>query len=101
MFDRLIKALDKEYQKFLKRKGKEDEEIEDPEDDDNWVSFYEKAEKMGQDAVIEMGVKEDQAEMMFEEFWDDANIAKDDAEIDRNYQKLVVKFTKHYNKVIA
>ena len=56
---------------------------------------------MGQDAVIEMGVKEDQAEMMFEEFWDDANIAKDDAEIDRNYQKLVVKFTKHYNKVIA
>lgn len=101
VFDRLIKALDKEYQKFLRRKGKEDEEIEDPEDDDNWVSFYQKAEKMGQDAVIEMGVKEDQAEMMFEEFWDDANIAKDDAAIDRNYQKLVVKFTKHYNKVIA
>ena len=31
----------------------------------------------------------------------EVNVAKDDAEIDRNYQKLVVKFTKHYNKVIA
>ena len=48
-----------------------------------------------------MGVKEDQAEMMFEEFWDDASIADDDAEIDRNYQKLVDKFTEYYNKVVA
>ena len=101
VFDRLIKALDKEYQKFLKRKAKEDEEIEDPEEDGNWTDFYEKAEEMGKDAVIEMGVKEDSAEMMFEEFWDDASYAEDDAEIDKNYQKLVKKFTKHYNKVIA
>lgn len=101
VFDRLIKALDKEYQKFLKRKAKEDEEIEDPEEDGNWTAFYEKAEEMGRDAVIEMGVKEDQAEMMFEEFWDDASIADDDAEIDRNYQKLVDKFTEYYNKVVA
>ena len=101
IFDRLIKNLDKEYQKFLKSKAKEDEEIEDPEDDDNWVSFYEKAEEMGMDAVIEMGIREDIAEMMFEEFWDEADSAEDDAEIDKNYQALVKKFTKHYNKVIA
>lgn len=101
IFDRLIKALDKEYQKFLKRKAKEDEEIEDPEEDGNWTAFYEEAEELGKDAVIEMGVKEDSAEMMFEEFWDNASIAEDDAEIDRNYQKLVKKFTEYYNKVIA
>ena len=101
VFDRLIQALDKEYQRFLKKKAKEDEEIEDPEEDGNWTSFYEKAEEMGQDALIEMGVKEDNAERMFEEFWDDASFAEDDAEIDKNYQKLVEKFTKHYNKVIA
>jgi hypothetical protein len=101
VFDRLFKALDKEYQKFLKRKAKKNEEIEDPEEDGNWTTFYEKAEEMGKDAVIEMGVKEDQAEMMFEEFWDDANSARDDARIDKNYQALVKKFTKHYNKVIA
>ena len=101
IFDRLVKALDKEYQKFLKRKAKEDEEIEDPEEDGNWTDFYEKAEEMGMDAVMEMGVREDCAEMMFEEFWDNASIAEDDAEIDRNYQKLVKKFTEYYNKVIA
>lgn len=101
VFDRLIKALDKEYQKFLKRKAKEKEEIEDPEEDGNWTDFYEKAEEMGMDAVIEMGIREDIAEMMFEEFWDEANSAEDDAEIDKNYQALVKKFTKHYNKVIA
>ena len=56
---------------------------------------------MGMDAVMEMGVREDCAEMMFEEFWDNASIAEDDAEIDRNYQKLVKKFTEYYNKVIA
>ena len=56
---------------------------------------------MGKDAVIEMGVKEDNAEGMFEEFWDEASFADDDAEIDKNYQKLVDKFTKYYNKVIA
>ncbi len=100
VFDRLIKALDKEYQKFLKRKAKEDEEIEDPEDDGNWVSFYEKAEEMGMDAVIEMGIREDIAEMMFEEFWDAANIAEDDAEIDKSYLKLVKKITDYYNKFI-
>ena len=93
--------MDKEYQKFLKRKAKENEEIEDPEEDGNWTDFYEKAEEMGMDAVIEMGVQEDSAEMMFEEFWDEANSAEDDAEIDKNYQALVKKFTKHYNKVIA
>lgn len=101
IFNKLIKALDKEYQKFLKRKAKEDEEMEDPEEDGNWTAFYEKAEELGKDAVIEMGVKEDSAEMMFEEFWDNASIAEDDAEIDRNYQKLVKKFTEYYNKVIA
>lgn len=101
VFDRLIKALDKEYQKFLKRKAKEDEEIEDPEEDGNWTDFYEKAEEMGKDAVIEMGVSEDNAERMFEEFWDEASIAEDGAEIDKNYQHLVDKFTEYYNKVIA
>ena len=101
IFDRFIKALDKEYQKFLKRRSKEDEEIEDPEDDGNWVSFYEKAEEMGLDAIKEMGVREDLAELIFEEFWDDANSAEDDAEIDENYQKLVKKFTEYYNRVIA
>lgn len=101
VFDRLIKALDKEYQKFLKRKAKEDYEVEDPEEDGNWTDFYEKAEAMGMDAVMEMGVMQDNAERMFEEFWDDASFAEDDNEIDKNYQKLVEKFTKHYNKVIA
>ena len=101
VFDRLIKALDKEYQKFLKRKAKENEEIGAPEEDGNWTDFYEKAEEMGMDAVIEMGIREDIAEMMFEEFWDEANSAEDDAEIDKYYQALVKKFTKHYNKVIA
>ena len=101
IFNRFILALDKEYQKFLKRKSKDEEKIEDPEDDGNWVTFYEKAEEMGMDAVMEMGVREDLAELIFEEFWDNANIAEDDAEIDKNYQKLVVKFTEYYNKVIA
>ena len=101
VFGRFIKALENEYQKFLKMKLKEDEEIENPEDDGNWVSFYENAEQMGMDAVTKMGVREDSAEMMFDEFWDNANIAKDDAEIDKNYQKLVKKFTEHYNKYIS
>ena len=34
VFDRLTKALDKEYQKFLKRKAKVKEEIDDPEIED-------------------------------------------------------------------
>ena len=102
VFDRLIQSFDKEYQIFIKRKSKDgDDEIEDPEDDPRWVDFYEKAEEIGMDALIEMGVKEDNAERMFEEFWDDAAIAKDNAEIDKYYKKLVVKFTEPYNKVIA
>ena len=101
VFDRLTKALDKEYQKFLKRKAKVKEEIDDPEEDGTWTDFYEKAEEMGMDAVMEMGVMQDPAERMFDEFWDAANIAEDDAEIDREYQKLVKKFTEYYNKVIA
>lgn len=96
LFDEFINTLDSNYNAFVNREtpyNKKGCSGYGPECDDNWEEFYSRAQKMGNDTLIKMGLTEYEVE--------DMNKAYEWLEDEEDFEITTERYTKNYNKPVA